>query len=333
MEGKMTGRLLERRTVLVTGATGFIGRALVRRLLERGDRVIALARDPLKAHRVLGAAPMVMTRLADLPPALPIDAVVNLAGAPIVARAWTKERKRRLVESRIGVTRRLVDWLATRDRRPEVLVSASAIGWYGPAAPNGGDDPALDERAPAGEGFAAVLCRAWEREAAGAAALGMRVCRLRLGLVLGPEGGMLRSLLPGFRAGLGAVIGDGRQWLSWIHRDDAVEMITRAIADPLFSGAINAVAPRPVRQAEFAEALGRVLHRPVWLRFPAAALRALLGDRASLLLEGPRVLPKRAQEIGFAFRCPELEPALRDLLVPETHRHGATVRLLDDLLT
>jgi uncharacterized protein len=324
----MTGKLLERRTVLVTGATGFIGSALVKRLTERGDRVIALARDPIKAHLVLGPAPMVTTRLADLPPALQIDAVVNLAGAPVIAKAWTKERKRQLVESRVGVTRMLVDWLATRSRRPEVLVSASAIGWYGT-----GGDATLDERAPAGEGFAAVLCRAWEREAASAGALGLRVCRLRLGVVLGPEGGMLKRLLPGFRAGLGAIIGDGRQWLSWIHRDDAVELITRAIADPLFSGVLNATAPKSVRQAEFAEVLGRVLQRPVWLRLPAAPLRAILGERASLLLEGPRVLPKRAREIGFAFRCPELEPALRDLLVPGRQHRGATVRLLDDLLT
>jgi len=325
MEGQM--RLLERRTVLVTGATGFIGRALTRRLLERGDRVIVLTRDPVRAHLILGTAPMVTTRLSDLPPSLPIDAVVNLAGAPIISRPWTKERKRALVESRVGVTRMLVDWLATRSQRPEVLVSASAIGWYG-----GGDGRVLDERDPAGEGFAAVLCRAWEREAASATALGLRVCRLRLGLVLGRDGGMLKGMLPGFHFGLGTVIGDGRQWLSWIHRDDAVE---------LFSGAINATAPVPVRQADFARILGRVLHRPVWLRLPAAPLRAILGERAGLLLEGPRVLPKRALEIGFAFRCPELEPALRDLLMPEAQRtrpsreptRGATVRLLDHLLT
>ena len=324
----MTGRLLERRTVLVTGATGFIGRALTRRLLERGDRVIALTRDPIKAHLILGTEPMVATRLSDLPPALRIDAVVNLAGAPIIRRPWTKARKRMLVESRIGVTRMLIDWLAGRSQRPEVLVNASAIGWYGD-----GGDRALDERAPVGDGFAAVLCNAWEREAASATALGLRVCRLRLGLVLGAEGGMLKGLLPAFRFGLGAMIGEGRQWLSWIHRDDAVELIVRAIADPLFSGAINATAPVPVRQAEFARSLGRVLHRPVWLRLPAAPLRAVLGERASLLLAGPRVLPRRALEIGFAFRCPEIEPALHDLLVPEAHRTGATVRLLDDLLT
>jgi hypothetical protein len=190
----------------------------------------------------------------------------------------------------------------------------------------------LDERTPVGDGFAAVLCSAWEREAASAAALGLRVCGLRLGLVLGCEGGMLRGLLPSFRLGLGTVIGDGRQFLSWIHRDDVVELIVRAIADPLFSGAVNATAPEPVRQAAFAQVLGRVLHRPVWLRLPAAPLRAALGERAHLLLEGPRVLPRRALEIGFAFRCPEIEPALRDLLVPEA-RAGATVRLLDDLLT
>jgi uncharacterized protein (TIGR01777 family) len=329
MEAKMTARLPERRTVLVTGATGFVGRALVKRLRERGDRVIALVRDPLKAQRLLGPETMVAAALGDLPPGLAIDAVVNLAGAPIAARPWTKERKRQLVESRVGVTRRLVDWLAARSPRPAVLVSASAIGWYGAAT----EDAALDERAPAGEGFATVLCRAWEREAESAAALGMRVCRLRLGLVLGPEGGMLKSLLPGFRLGFGAVIGDGGAWQSWIHRDDAVEMIVRAIADPLFTGAINATAPGAVRQADFARTLGRVLHRPVWLRLPAAPLRALLGERASLLLEGPRVSPRRALEIGFAFRCPELEPALRDLLLPAGDHRGATVRLLDDLLT
>lgn len=337
----MAKTLLEGRTVLVTGATGFIGRALTRRLIERGDRVIALSRDPAQAHLVLGTAPMVAQRLGDLPAALAVDAVVNLAGASIVGRPWTKERKRELVESRVGTTRALVDWLATRRQRPEALVSASAIGWYGAGGGEPGHDAALDERAPVGDGFAAILCNAWEREAMSATALGLRVCRVRLGLVLGPEGGMLKSLLPGFRLGLGAVIGDGRQWLSWIHRDDAVELIVRAIADPMFSGAVNATAPVPVRQAAFAEALGRVLHRPVWLRLPATALRATLGARAGLLLEGRRILPRRALEIGFAFRCPEIAPALADLLLPEAQRPspghrmtgGATVRRLDDLLT
>ena len=320
-------------TVAVTGATGFIGRNLTRRLLERGDRVIALSRDPVRAHLVLGAAPMVAERLSDLPPNLAIDAVVNLAGAPIMARPWSKARKRTLVESRIGTTRTLVDWLAGRSQRPEVLVNASAIGWYGASLLTGGGETVRDETAPVGDGFAAVLCNAWEREAASAAALGLRVCRLRFGLVLGEDGGMLRGLLPGFRAGMGAVIGAGQQWQSWIHRDDAIEMIVRAIADPLFSGAINATAPVPVRQVAFARTLGRVLHRPVWLRLPAAPLRALLGERAGPLLGSARVQPRRALEIGFAFRCPELEPALRDLLEPEHGRHGATVRLLDDLLT
>jgi uncharacterized protein (TIGR01777 family) len=184
METRMTRRLLERRTVLVTGATGFIGQALVKRLLERGDRVIALTRDPVKAHYILGTEPMVTTRLSDLPARFPIDAVVNLAGAAIIARAWTKERKRQLVESRVVTTRLLVDWLATRSQRPEVLVNASAIGWY----PTGSDE-ALDERAPAGEGFAAVLCRAWEREAASAAALGIRVCRRGSAWCWGPRAG------------------------------------------------------------------------------------------------------------------------------------------------
>src|SRR5262249_55094244 len=153
-----------------------------------------------------------------------------------------------------------------------VLVSASAVGWYG-----SGEAP-RNETAPVGGDFPAVLCNAWEREAARAVALGLRVCRLRLGVVLGNEGGMLAGLLPSFRFGLGAKIGTGAQWVSWIHRDDAVEMIVRALADPLFSGAINATAPQPVRQAEFAATLARVLHRPFWLGIPAAPLRAGLGE-------------------------------------------------------
>jgi uncharacterized protein (TIGR01777 family) len=276
---------------------------------------------------------MVTTRLSDLPQNLAIDAVINLAGAPVMARPWSKARKRALVESRVGTTRLLVDWLAGRCQRPEVLVSASAIGWYGAGPLRGGGETLLDETAPVGDGFAAALCNAWEREAASATALGLRVCRLRLGLVLGAEGGVLKSLLPAFRAGLGAVIGDGRQWQSWIHLDDAVEMIVRATADPLFSGAVNATAPVPVRQAEFARILGRVLHRPVWLRLPAALLRAGLGERAGLLLEGARVQPRRALEIGFAFGYPELAPALHNLVAPAQARPGATVRLLDHLLT
>jgi uncharacterized protein (TIGR01777 family) len=315
------------RTVLITGGTGFIGRAVTRRLVERGDRVIVLTRDAAAARETLGPVPMPVESLAEIPGDTAIDGIVNLAGAPIFGPLWTKARKRTLVTSRVAATAELAAWIAGLSKRPAVLVSASAIGWYGT-----GDAP-RDETAPVGSDFPAILCNAWEREAARAVALGLRVCRLRLGVVLGSEGGMLAGLLPSFRLGLGARIGDGRQWVSWIHRDDAVEMIVRALADPLFTGVINATAPEPVRQAAFAEGLARVLHRPLWLRLPAGLLRAGLGEMAELLTEGQAVLPRRAIEIGFNFRCPELEPALADLFHRPAPREGATMRLLDNLLT
>ena len=320
------------RTVLVTGATGFIGRALTRRLIERGDRVVALSRDPARARRLLGDAPAIVGSLREIAPTQAIDAVVNLAGASVFGRPWTKQRRQVMAASRVGSTRTLVDWLAGRAQRPEVLASASAIGWYG-----AGGDTALDETSPVGSDFRAALCNAWEREATSATMLGLRVCRLRFGLVLGRDGKLLAGLLPFYRLGLGAKLGDGRQWLSWIHIDDAVELVLRSLGDPLFSGPINATAPKPVRQAEFAAALGRAVRRPALLRVPAFALNAGLGEMARLLLDSQRVLPRRAREIGFVFRCHDLETALDDLLMPRTPRRGAqggaTVRLMDNLLT
>jgi uncharacterized protein (TIGR01777 family) len=223
--------------------------------------------------------------------------------------AWAKARKRELVESRIGTTRDLVAWMGERPQRPEVLVNASAIGWYGTD-----DDATFTETAPMGADFPAILCGAWEREAAAAALAGIRVCRLRIGLVLGREGGMLRSLLPSYRLGMGGRIGDGRQWLSWIHRDDVVELIVRALADPGFDGVLNATAPEPVRQVDFARVMAKALHRPALLRLPGLPLRLAMGEMSSLLLEGQRVLPQRALDLGFVYRFPTLDRALEDLL-------------------
>jgi uncharacterized protein (TIGR01777 family) len=316
------------RTVLVAGATGFIGRALTQRLLERGDRVIALSRDPARARRRLGDAPTIVGSLREIAPTQAIDAVVNLAGAPVFGRRWTKQRRQVLATSRVGSTRALVDWLAGRAERPEALISASAVAWYG-----SGGDAVFDETSLVGGDFGAALCNAWEREASSATMLGIRVFRLRFGTVLGTEGKLLGGLLPFFRLGLGSKLGDGRQWLSWIHIDDAVELILRSLGDPLFRGAINAAAPKPVRQAEFAATLGHVLHRPVLFRVPVIALKAALGEMSSLLLDSHRVLPRRALEIGFVFRFHDLESALDNLLTPAAAHRGATVRLLDNLLT
>jgi len=315
------------RTVLVTGATGFIGRALTQRLIEHGDRVIALTRDPLRARRLLGAAPTIVGSLQEIAPSEAIDAVVNLAGAPVFGRPWTKQRRKVLALSRVGSTRALVDWLAGRTQRPEVLASASAVGWYGTG------DAAVDETSPVGSDFCAALCNAWEREAASATILDMRVCRLRFGPVLGLDGKLLAGMLPLYRLGLGGRLGNGRQWVSWIHIDDAVELILRSLGDPLFSGPINATAPAPVRQAEFAATLAHAVRRPALLRVPAFALEAGLGEMARLLLGSQRALPRRAREIGFVFRHHDLEEALDDLLTPRAPHRGATVRLMDNLLT
>ena len=239
-------------SVLVTGGTGFIGTALVRRLIARGDKVYVIARSPAKAERLFGTQSLIVPSLQALPETVKIDAVVNLAGAPVFGRPWTDARKVALARSRIDTTRALVDWIADHAVKPHVLVSASAIGWYGADC---GDQP-LTEAAQAGRDFPAMLCAAWEKEARRAEHFVPRVCRLRIGLVLGRDGGMLRPMVRAFRFGLGGRFGHGRQWMSWIHLDDLIALIVRAIDDPTFAGAINAVAPRPCHQCGVHAGLG-----------------------------------------------------------------------------
>ncbi|HKA90471.1 MAG TPA: TIGR01777 family oxidoreductase [Haliangiales bacterium] len=293
--------------VLVTGATGFLGRAVILRLRRDGHRVTCHVRRPARARGLLGGEVEITTELA----VDGKDAVVNLAGAPIIGR-WTAARRAEIMGSRIGLTRSLVDAIAAARTRPSVLLSASAVGYYG----DGGDEE-LDEDAPAGRGFAASLCRGWEDEAARAAPLGLRVACLRIGIVLGPEGGFMAKVAPGVRAGLGAVLGDGRQWTSWVHLADVVEAFAQGLADARFRGPINLVAPAPARNREIMATLGRVLRRPVLLRVPAVALRVALGEAAGMLLAGQRVQPRRLGELGFRFRFAALEDALRDLCAPE----------------
>jgi len=247
--------------------------------------------------------------IEDLAEANEIEAVVNLAGAPIVARRWSARRKQEIRDSRIGTTEKLLRWMTPQLRRPHVLISGSAVGYYGPR-----DDTPLDESAPAGDDFAAQLCRDWEHEAMEAEALGLRVCRLRTGVVLGPDGGALQKMRLPFQLGLGGPIGDGRQWLSWIHREDLVAMIQWLLEQDSAGGAYNGTAPEPVPQREFARTLGRVLHRPALLPTPAFALRLALGEAATMLLTGQRVLPVHAMAEGFDFRYPNLQGALQEVL-------------------
>ena len=241
--------------------------------------------------------------------AAPVDAVVNLAGENLSAGRWTPRRKREFVDSRIGMTRNLVSWMAAQPQRPRVLVSGSAIGWYGAR-----DDQMLGEEAAPGDDFSARLCRMWEEEAGKAEALGVRVCCVRTGIVLAAEGGALKQMLLPFRLGFGGPMGSGRQWMSWIARDDLVALIGWLIDNPAARGAYNGTAPEPVTNAQFAQALGKAVHRPTLLRTPAFALRLLFGEMADLLLTGQRVIPRRAVAEGFVFKYPQLQSALQSIL-------------------
>lgn len=297
--------------VLVTGGSGFIGRALCGALAARGDAIVAPLRRPGSAGQLPAGVERIQWDASAAPPPRAfdgVDAIVHLAGES-VAQRWTAAHKRRIRDSRVDGTRRLVDALAALEPRPGVLVAASAIGVYG----DRGDEIVTEESAP-GRDFLAEVCVAWEGAARRAEALGLRVALLRIGVVLGPGGGALARMLPPFKLGLGGPVGSGRQWMSWVHRDDVVGLVLHTLDQPAATGALNATAPKPVRNREFTRALGTVLRRPTLLPLPAFALRFAFGEMAALLLGGQRVLPARTQASGYAFRFPALDPALRQIL-------------------
>lgn len=288
--------------ILVTGGTGFIGRALCRALVARGDAVTVLTRDPAAAREVLPAG---VAAVGPLPAVAP-DAVVNLAGESLGAHRWNEARKREFIESRVGTTQRLVEWMRGLPRKPAVLVSGSAVGYYGASG-----EAERSEEDPPGAEFQSELCVRWEAASAAAESLGVRVCRVRIGIVLGPGGGALAQMKLPFQLGLGAWLGDGRQWMSWIHLDDLVALVLWLLDGPGRAGAWNATAPQPATNRDFSKALGASLRRPVLLPMPAPVVRLLVGEMAHLLLTGQKVLPVRARAEGFAFRHPELGGALR----------------------
>jgi uncharacterized protein (TIGR01777 family) len=301
------------RGVLVTGGTGFIGGHVITRLLARGIPVWVWTRDVRGARKKLGAPVNVVGALADIPADAPIDGIVNLAGAAAIGPPWTRARRRVLIDSRVKTTEAVIGWCQARMRRPAVLVSASAIGYYGGFSDRPGDEW-LDETSPPQPGvFQSDLCRLRELATRPAEDLGIRVVNPRIGLVLGRDGGILQRLSLAAKLGGAAIVGNGRQWMSWIHIDDIVSVLARALEDETWSGAINAVAPDPVRQRDFQRALTRVLHRPLLLRIPAFALRACLGEMAELLVKGQRVAPRRLQALGFEFAHVTLDGALRNL--------------------
>jgi uncharacterized protein (TIGR01777 family) len=301
--------------VAVTGATGLIGQTLVKALADRGDQVVALSRDAERARQALGdrveahswpnptGAPPPEAALAGA------DAVVHLLGEP-VAQRWSDEAKERIRRSRVDGTRSLVQGLlaVAPDRRPAVLVSQSASGFYGPRG-----DEELTEDAPAGDDFLAGVVVGWEGEATRAAAE-LRVALTRTGVVLSPEGGALAKMLPFFRLGVGGPVAGGRQYVPWIHLDDVVGALMFCLDNADAAGPVNLAAPNPVTNAELSRTLGRVLNRPAVLPVPAFALKLLYGEMAQIVVTGQRVVPARLNQLGYEFRHPDLEAALRDVL-------------------
>lgn len=299
--------------VLVTGASGLIGSTLCDALLARGDEAVGLSRDPDRARstnpRVTWHA---WDPLAERPPGEAVegaDAVANLIGEPIAQR-WTEEAKRRIRASRIDATRNLAQGLAAAGERPKVLLSQSAVGYYGDRG-----ERIVDESTGPGSSFDARVCVDWEAAAREAEGLGMRVAITRTGLVLDRRGGLLKEMLPPFRLGLGGPIAGGRNYMPWIHIDDLVGIMLRALDDERVSGVLNATAPEPVTNRDFSKALGRALGRPALLPVPKLALRLRLGgELADTATASQRAVPRRALDLGYEFRFTDVEGALRDVL-------------------
>lgn len=300
--------------LLLLGCSGFVGRELVPFLLELGHTITLVSRRPQPFPAQAGDR-LLCLKLDPADPAswqqdslrqalAAAQGVVNLAGEPIAERRWTPEHLERLVSSRVRTTELLVQAIARLPHPPAVLVNGSAVGYYGSSA-----DDRFGEAAAPGDDVLGQLCRQWEA-AAQAVPSPTRLVILRIGIVLGPDGGALGKMLPVFRAGFGGPVGSGRQWMSWIHRHDLCRLIAAALEDSTYNGVFNAVAPEPVRMADFAAALGRSLGRPSLLPVPGAILRLLLGDGAQVVLEGQQVLPERLAAQGFRYQYPDLSAAL-----------------------
>ena len=294
--------------ILITGGTGLIGRHLIPRLLELGHQITVVTRTPDKARQILDSRVTIWKGLEDQHNLNGIEAVINLAGEPIADKRWTAEQKERLCQSRWVITQKLVDLIRASDTPPAVLISGSAAGYYGDL----GEVVVTEEEPPHNE-FTHKLCAQWENIASSAQSDRTRVCLLRTGVVLAPAGGILAKMVPPFRLGLGGPIGNGRQDLAWIHIDDMVNGIIWLLDNDLH-GPFNMVSPYPVRNEQFAHALGHALNRPAIVRVPATAMRLLMGESSVLVLGGQRALPKRLEAAGFAFRWYDLEEALADVL-------------------
>jgi uncharacterized protein (TIGR01777 family) len=293
---------------VITGATGFIGTALCDRLLAQGHALTLLTRSSPRGinsgmKRWLHWTP---GTVRDWDAALDgVDGVINLAGEPIAEKKWSHTQRRRIEKSRIDATHSIVQACAKAKHKPKFLINASAVGYYGPC----GDEIVTEESAP-GSDFLGSLCQQWEEEARKGEDLGMRVVRLRIGIVLGPGGGALTKMAEPFKFFMGGWLSSGKQWMSWIQREDLVRLVTLLIENPEARGAVNATAPQPVQNKEFSRALGAVIRRPAWAPVPGFALKLALGEMANMLLTGQRVVPAVAEKLGFEFKYPQLREAL-----------------------
>jgi uncharacterized protein len=299
--------------IAIAGATGFVGSRLVEQLQAQGHQILILTRSPQQAGNRFGAAEIVgynPLKSGEWQSSIDgCDAVINLAGEPIAEKRWTPAQKRVMLESRQIGTEKIVEAIGKATNKPPVLINASAIGYYGTS-----ETSKFDETSPAGSDFLAEVCTKWETAAQAASASGTRVVILRLGIVLGENGGALGKMLAPFSAFVGGPIGSGKQWFSWIHRDDVVKLIIAAITDANIKGVYNATAPNPVTMTDFAQTLGTVMNRPSWLPVPNFALEALLGEGAIVVLQGQQVTPTNTLAIGFEFQYPTLKPALAAIL-------------------
>jgi uncharacterized protein (TIGR01777 family) len=298
--------------IAVTGGTGFIGRALVERLVGKGNQILALSRHPAQGKPGAAVAEDFFDALQAPRKGLlsGCDAVIHLAGESIAQR-WTPAHKQRVMESRVRGTRAIAE-AAAEAKSVRAVVCASAIGYYGPHAAE-----EISEDSPPGNDFLAQVCRAWEEAASPAREAGLRTVHLRTGIVLHPDGGALKKMLTPFKLGTGGRLGSGEQYMSWIHRDDLLSLYLHALENKSVQGPMNGTAPTPVTNQEFTRALGGALHRPTVLPMPAFALKLALGEMSSMLLTGQRVIPRRALASGFRFAFPELEGALRHLFAPK----------------
>lgn len=294
--------------ILITGGSGFVGRRLCERLAEAGHSLLVVSRDPYKAQRVLPAGIDIRQSVLEFVDREP-QAIVNLAGEPIADKRWSDEQKRRLIDSRVDITRDLVMLCQHIDTPPAVMVSGSAMGYYG----DQGDREVTEDTSPHDE-FAHRLCERWENTAREAEEYGVRVALVRIGLVLERGGGTLAKMLPPFKLGLGGRFGSGRQYMPWVHREDLVRIIEFLLERDDLRGPFNSSAPHPVTNAEFARLLARRLKRPALLPVPAVVLKAGLGEMSRLLLTGAAMRPARLQAAGFEFRYPTLDTALADIL-------------------